>query len=111
MKQYRVKYAYNHNTIATTMVVSANSEAEAEEKCFEYAGVSRVISVQEDTSRADEQAAADFAAAIKVLASKPENLENLENYLSQHFATWLEKYANTPENIVAELKAFSGMGA
>lgn len=109
MKQYRVKYAYNHSTITATMIVSANSEEEAKEKCFEYAGVNHVISAQEDTSRANEQAAADFTAAIKELASKPENLENLQSYLAQHFTAWLEKFANTPDDMAAEMKAFASM--
>lgn len=55
------------------------------------------------------KAAADFVAAIKELASKPQNLENLESYLSQHFPEWLKKYAHTPEDIAAELKEFASM--
>ena len=56
-----------------------------------------------------DHTAAQFAAAIKTIAEKPENLDNLEHYLSHHFAAWLEKYANTPENIAAELQAFAEM--
>ena len=56
-----------------------------------------------------DQTAAQFAAAIKTLAEKPENLDNLEHYLSQHFAAWLDKFASTPENITAELQAFAEM--
>ena len=36
-----------------------------------------------------EQEAKQFCEAIKTIAEKPENLENLELYLSIHFATWL----------------------
>lgn len=54
-------------------------------------------------------AAAQFCAAVKAIASKPENLENLESYLSQHFGVWLEKYANTPEDLTAELREFAQM--
>lgn len=50
-----------------------------------------------------------FCAAIKRLAEKPENLENLENYLSRHFPVWLEKYASTPLSITQELDNFSIM--
>ena len=50
-----------------------------------------------------------FTQAIKDLASKPENLENLNSYLSFHFSTWLEKWANTPEGLAEELKAFATM--
>jgi len=55
------------------------------------------------------QTAAQFAAAIKTIAEKPENLDNLEHYLSYHFAAWLDNFANTPENITAELQAFAEM--
>lgn len=54
-----------------------------------------------------EKHAAQFCAAIKRLSEKPENLSTLECYLSHHFATWLEKFANTPEGIAAELDAFA----
>lgn len=53
--------------------------------------------------------AAQFCAAIKTLASKPENLENLESYLSCHFPEWIEKFATTPEDIAAELSQFANM--
>lgn len=55
------------------------------------------------------KAAADFVAAIKTIASKTENLENLESYLSNHFAARLEKYANTPDLMACELKMFASM--
>lgn len=58
---------------------------------------------------AQAKAAADFVNAIKTIANKPENLDNLENYLSMHFSEWLEKYANTPEDIAAEMRAFAEM--
>lgn len=50
-----------------------------------------------------------FCEAIKKIAQKPQNLENLELYLSYHFVEWIEKHANTPENIAAELKQFAEM--
>jgi hypothetical protein len=53
--------------------------------------------------------AAAVANAIKEIASKPQNLENLESYLSMHFTAWLEKFANTPDGMAAELKAFAEM--
>lgn len=52
---------------------------------------------------------AEFIKAIKTIAKKPQNLENLELYLTYHFSEWLEKYANTPGKITAELKAFAEM--
>lgn len=47
--------------------------------------------------------------AIKRLAENPQNLENLQSYLEQHFTIWLERYANTPENMAAEILSFSNM--
>lgn len=50
-----------------------------------------------------------FCAAIKRLAENPENLDNLESYLSRHFPVWLKKYASTPLDITMELDNFSRM--
>ena len=50
-----------------------------------------------------------FIEAIKTISEKPENLDNLETYLSHHFSEWLEKFANTPEGITGELKNFAEM--
>ena len=57
----------------------------------------------------NKQSADIFTQAIRDLASKPENLENLNSYLCYHFPKWLEKYANTPEGLAEELKAFAEM--
>ena len=56
-----------------------------------------------------EQTAKQFCEALQAIAGKPQNLENLEHYLSSHFSEWLNKFANTPEGITAELKQFSEM--
>ena len=58
---------------------------------------------------AQAKAAADFVNAIKTIANKPGNLDNLESYLSYHFTKWLEKYANTPEDMAAEMREFAEM--
>lgn len=50
-----------------------------------------------------------FIEAIKTISEKPENLDNLENYLSYHFSEWLEKFANTPEGITSEMRNFAEM--
>lgn len=55
------------------------------------------------------QTAVEFVAAIKKIANKPENLDNLESYLSYCFPEWLEKYANTPEKLAAEMAEFANM--
>ena len=56
-----------------------------------------------------EQAAKDFCEAIKTISAKPENLDNLELYLSIHFDSWIAKYANTPDGLAAEMKEFANM--
>lgn len=56
-----------------------------------------------------EKQAAEFCEAIRTLANKPENLENLESYLSRHFSEWISKWANNPENLAAEMKEFAEM--
>lgn len=55
--------------------------------------------------------ASDFAAVIKELSIKPENLDNLESYLSRHFAVWMERHARTPEDLVEELQRFTNIEA
>ena len=60
-------------------------------------------------NRKHEQTAKQFCEALRAIAGKPENLKNLESYLSYHFAEWKNKYANTPENITAELKSFADL--
>lgn len=56
-----------------------------------------------------EKEAMLFIEAIKTLSQKQENLQNFESYLSHHFETWLKRYANTPDGIIYELKAFADM--
>ena len=56
-----------------------------------------------------EKQAAEFCEAIRTLANKPENLENLESYLSQHFSEWISKWANSPAGLAEEMKEFAEM--
>lgn len=56
-----------------------------------------------------EKEAAQPIEAIKTIASKPENLENLESYLSIHFSNWITKFASTPEDLVFEIQEFANM--
>lgn len=53
--------------------------------------------------------AAQFCNAIRELANKPENLQNLESYLEYHFDKWMKKYASTPDDIAAEMSNFAQM--
>lgn len=55
----------------------------------------------------NEKFAIMFCRAIEKLAQNPENLANLENYLSCHFDVWMEKFANTPAGLATEMKHFS----
>lgn len=64
---------------------------------------------REEAHPAHEQTAQQFIEAIKTIANKPQNLDNLESYLAHHFPAWLEKFANTPETLTAEMKAFAEM--
>ncbi len=54
-------------------------------------------------------AAEMFCAAIKELASKPENLDNLECYLTHHFDWWMQKMAGTPLDLATEMHQFAIM--
>ena len=56
-----------------------------------------------------EEQATQFCEAIRTLANKPENLENLESYLSQHFSEWISNWANSPASLAEEMKEFAEM--
>ena len=53
--------------------------------------------------------AEQFCNAIRELANKPENLQNLESYLEYHFDKWMEKYASTPDDMATEMSNFAQM--
>lgn len=57
----------------------------------------------------NEECAVMFVNAIKELATKQDNLDNLENYLSNHFDVWMENFANSPSGLASELKEFAEM--
>lgn len=59
--------------------------------------------------RTYEKEAAQFCEYIRTLASKPDNLDNLQSYLSCHFGDWLAKWANIPQDMVTEMREFSNM--
>lgn len=56
-----------------------------------------------------EKSAAVFVNAIKTIASRPENLANLESYLTYHFDVWLRRWASTPADMAAEMRSFAEM--
>lgn len=55
-----------------------------------------------------EEQAKRFIEAIKALAERPANLDNLETYLTYHFANWLHFYG-TPAAIAADLQEFANL--
>ena len=57
----------------------------------------------------NEECAKVFIEAIKEMVSKPNNLDNFEFYLAQHFDVWMEKWANSPEGLTSEVKHFAEM--
>lgn len=57
----------------------------------------------------NKQLAIEFTQAIKTIAEREKNLDNFELYLSHNFDMWMKIYANTPEKITSELKAFANM--
>lgn len=57
----------------------------------------------------NEEYAKIFIDAIKTLAEKPDNMENLRWYLERHFDVWMAKFANTPSGLSFELKNFAEM--
>lgn len=50
-----------------------------------------------------------FCDAIRTIAEKPENIDNMESYLTYGFSKWLKKYANNPEDFAMEMKIFAEM--
>ena len=63
----------------------------------------------EKNKREFEELAERFVEAIKRIAKKEENLNNLQHYLSIHFEQWIERFARTPLAIVCELESFADM--
>lgn len=55
------------------------------------------------------QLAHEFAEAVRLFAEKPDNIDNLESYLSRHFEAWMEKYAYDPETLTSEMKHFAAL--
>lgn len=56
-----------------------------------------------------EKEAAKFCAAIKKLAENENNLQNLETYLTYHFAEWLKVFADNPEKLTWEIEQFANI--
>ena len=67
--------------------------------------------IKEDiyTKITNKESAEIFIDAIKELAAKPDNIDNLKSYLSRHFKKWLNVYANDPYSLAIEMKNFAEM--
>lgn len=63
----------------------------------------------ERKEREFEELAKRFVEAIKKIAKKEDNIDNLQHYLSMHFESWLERFARTPLAIVCEMESFADM--
>ena len=57
-----------------------------------------------------EQEATVFAEALRIFAKNPDAIDNIESYLSYHFGSWFEKWANTPEGLAREMAMFAMIG-
>ena len=57
----------------------------------------------------NEKLAREFIKAIKTIAASPENLDNFECYLSQHFDAWMKQFAYDPATLTSEIKHFAEM--
>lgn len=55
MKEYIVRYSYNHDAIESEMTISAESAEQAKEKALEYM-IGRVVSVKEKKPEEKEKA-------------------------------------------------------
>lgn len=64
---------------------------------------------EQNELNSDMKYAKMFCDAIRTMVDKPDNINNLESYLSNCFTNWLDLYGNNPENISHELKSFAEM--
>lgn len=53
--------------------------------------------------------AKQIADVLRKFAEKPQNIDNFENYLENCFTGWKEKFANTPEKMIEDMKHFAEM--
>lgn len=121
MKDYEVIY---HECYSRTYDVKANSREEAEEivfndimegkrtapdECYNSFYITEEAGEVTRGVKQYENEAKEFVNAIKEIAEKQQNLDNLELYLSVHFADWLNKFVDTPADMAGELTQFANM--
>ena len=61
----------------------------------------------EEWTMSNTECAKVFIEAIKTIAEKSENIDNLECYLENHFDVWTEKKAHTHQGLEYERKRFT----
>lgn len=53
--------------------------------------------------------AMELANVLREFAEKPQNIDNFENYLENHFIAWERTFANTPKKMIEDMKNFAEM--
>lgn len=53
--------------------------------------------------------AKELASVLREFAKKPQNIDNFENYLENHFIAWERTFANTPKKMIRDMKQFAEM--
>lgn len=53
--------------------------------------------------------ARELANVLREFAEKPQNINNFENYLENHFIAWERTFANTPKKMIGDMKNFAEM--
>ena len=56
-----------------------------------------------------QESADKFCEAIKVIAERPEALENLRHYLARNFPDWLRRFGKYPEDFAFDFNEFATM--
>lgn len=57
----------------------------------------------------NQENAKRLADAIRKFAENPENIDNFEGYLSNHFDAWMKKFAYDPYSLANEFQTFANM--
>lgn len=53
--------------------------------------------------------AKELANVLREFAEKPQNIDNFECYLENHFIAWERTFANTPKKMIGDMKNFAEM--
>ena len=64
---------------------------------------------ERDQKNENQENAFVLIEAIKAFNEKPENLENFQFYLENHFSEWFAKWAKSPAQLSAEFYNFATM--